>query len=247
MYGNYVAGVVVEMNAVGKTIDQIVVGSYAKETKTLTRNSIKGDKYVAGIAIDFKAGKISNVQTASNLEGSTTQTRTSLMVLIFPNGAEIATSTINNKLSGYGIFYRDAWTDFASYGNKAEFGYAASNASNVSYFNVYKSSAYCGKITSVVINSDYKSNGITAKQSMGAVGNIIGFIPGSNDYNGVNNIKETSKFTTYSEFVGNFTFNCAYNSLYGSYTSESATLNFNVGSVWENNNGISLMFLNNIK
>ena len=247
IYGNYVAGVVVEMNATGKTIDQVVVGNYEKETKTLTRNSIKGDKYVAGVAVDFKAGKISNVQTASALEGATTSTRTSLIVLVFPNGAEITTSTINNKMSGYGTFYRDTWTDFASYTNKAEFGYTATNASNVSYFNAYKSSAYCGKITNVVINSDYKSSGISVKQAMGAVGNIIGFIPGSNDYNGVNNIKETSKFTTYSEFTGNFTFNCAYNSLYNSYVKETATLNFSVGSVWENNNGISLMFLNNVK
>ena len=76
--------------------------------------------------------------------------------------------------------------------------------------------------------------------------NVIGLIPASDDYNGVNNIKEVSNFNSYSEFVGSFTFNKSYNSTYNSYRKETKTLNFAIGSVWENNFGISLMFLNNI-
>lgn len=245
IYGNVVAGVVVEMNATGKTIDQVAVGSYNKEKGSLTANYIKGDKFVAGVAVDFKAGTISNVQASSNLQGATTDTITSLIVLVFPNGAEIISSTINSKMSGYGTFYRDSWVDFASYSNKAEFGYGAVNTSNISYFDVFKSSAYCGKITSVVINSDYIVGDITVKQSMGAVGNVLGFIPGSTDYNGANNIKEVSEFNTYASFTGNFSFNSSYNNLYKTYRKSTATLDFAVGSIWENINGINLMFLKN--
>ena len=248
IYGNTVAGVVVEMNATGKTIDQVVVGKYDKETETLTVNQIKGDKYVAGVAVDFRAGKISNVQASSNLYGTATYSRTSLMVLVFPNGAEFTTSTINSKMFGYGTFYRDSWADFASYNNKAEFGYDSSvgnNSAIYSYFNIYKSSAYCGKLTSVVINSDYTDEGIYAQRGMAQATNFIGLIPSSDDYNGVNNVKETSNFTDSASFTGSFTFNSAYNSTYNSYRTVTKTLDFTIGSVWENNNGIRLMFLAN--
>ena len=247
LYGNVVAGVVVEMNAISKTIDQVVVGNYNKKSATLTANEIKGDKYVAGVAVDFRAGLISNIQASSNLVGGSTDTRTSLIVLIFPNGAEIINSTINSKLSGYGTFYRDSWADFADYTNKAEFGFDSYGSNNVRfyYFNVYMSSVSCGKITSVVINSDYKTGDMDVQQGMAIVSNFIGFIPSSDTYNGVNNIKETSNFTDYAEFTGNFTFNYAYNSLYKSYRDTSATLTFEVGSVWEDGNGINLMFLKN--
>lgn len=248
LYGNVVAGVVVEMNATGKKIDQVVVGNYNKENATLLSNEIKGEKYVAGVAVDFRAGLISNIQASSNLIGGTTNTRTSLIVLVFPNGAEIVNATINSKLSGYGTFYRDSWVDFADYTNKAEFGFDSSYGSNnvrFYYFNVYMSSVSCGKITSVVINSDYKTGDMKVQQGMAIVSNFIGFIPSSDTYNGVNNIKETSNFTNYAEFTGNFTFNYAYNSLYNSYRDTSATLTFAVGSVWVDGNGISLIFLQN--
>ena len=247
--GNVVGGVVVEMNATGKTIDQVVVGSYNKESKSLSANTIKGDKYVAGVAVDFRAGVISNVQASSDLEGATTETRTSLIVLVFPNGAEIVNATIDSEVSGYGYFYRDAWVDFASYTNKSEFGYDSygTNLQKYTYFNVYKSSASCGKITSVVINADYKNTDVKVQASMASTDNFAYIIPMGTDYNDVNNIKETSDFTNEASFIGKFTFNYAYNSFWNTYRDTTATLTFAIGSVWETNDGINLIFLNDVK
>ena len=49
------------------------------------------------------------------------------------------------------------------------------------------------------------------------------------------------------EFVGPFTFDCAYNELWNYYDTETKELSFAIGTVWENNNGISLLFLNDVK
>ena len=82
---------------------------------------------------------------------------------------------------------------------------------------------------------------------MATTTNFIGFIPSSDDYNGVNYIKEVSSFENYASFVGEFTLTYSYNSTYDSYRTTTKNLSFNIGSIWENKNGISLIFLNDIK
>lgn len=245
MYGNYVGGVVAEMTSKGK-IDQVLVGAYNKNTKAITSREIKGDKYVAGVAVDFRAGTISNIQAVSSLVGAASSTRTSLIVLIFPSGATLTNSTINSSMSGYGTFYRDAWTDFKDYSNKSAFGFSSSTGD--SSFNVYSSLSNVGVIKSVVINAKYDDK-VTVKQGMGEVSHLAWLIPTVDSYsdaNGTNFIKVTSSFNNYSSFTGKFTFNSAYDSTYNSYRTTEKTLTFSIGSVWENNNGISLIFLNNI-
>ena len=240
--GNYAAGLVVDMKTSG-SIDQVVIGNFNKQNKAISAISITGNKYVAGFVVDFRAGTISNIQANSNINGDASSTRTSLIALVFARGAKIANSTVNSKLSGYGEFYRETWTDYDYCDEKAEFGLYSSNGS--SYFDIYKSSAYCGEMTSVVIKSDYANN-VSVNESMAMVQNIMA-IPAGNDYNGVNYVKVVSNFADFNEFAGNFTFNCAYNKLWNYYDTETKELKFAVGTVWENNNGISLIFLKDVK
>jgi len=246
VYGNYAAGVVVEMKTSG-SIDQVVIGNYDASARTLSANTIVGDKYVAGVAVDFRAGIISNVQASSVVEGKASETRTSLVVLVFPRGAVLTNATINSTVAGYGKFYRESWVDFSTDSKNTEFDVSISRdgLSITTCFNILTSSAYCGEITSVVINANY-ANGKDVQTSMATVANVV-LVPAGNDYNGTNFVKVVSNFADYNEFVGPFTFNCAYNSLWKYYDTASKTLTFNIGSIWENNNGISLMFLANVK
>ena len=105
--------------------------------------------------------------------------------------------------------------------------------------------AYTGKMTNVVIQSGY-ANGKSVISSMGVVANAVWLIPASDDYNNENYVKVVSNFADYNQFKGSFSFNVAYNSLYDSYRSATKTLNFAIGSIWQENNGISLMFLQNV-
>ena len=241
LYGNYVSGVVAKMDTISAVIDQVVVGKYNQSDKTLAKNEIKGDKYLAGISVEFYAGTIKNVQSASAISGTTTSTRSSLAVLIFPYGANLTHATIDSSLEGYGIKYRETWTDFGVYPNKAEFG--MQNIGTDARFDIYKYDAVHGCMQSVVIN--YVNFGVlTAKNSMGSA-----FLFISKDYADTAEssfVKTVYGFNDISQFQGQFTFVCAIDTT-GAFKHEATReLTFAIGSVWESNNGISLMFLNNI-
>ncbi len=239
--GNYASGVVAYMNNSKATIDQVVVGKYNAETRVLSQNEIKADKYIAGIIVDFKAGTITNVQASSNLIGQTNSTRSSLVALIFPYGANLKNATINSSLTGYGLKYREVWTDFASYTNKAEFGLANGETGD-ERFNLYKYDTYHGCMQSVVINSAKDGVG-SASASMGAA-----FAWGKDyqDTDGSSFIKVVNGFSDITQFQGSFTFICAKSTLFGIEHKATKTLTFSIGDVWESNSGISLMFLNSI-
>ena len=240
LYGNNVSGVVAGMGVLEATIDQVVVGKYDATNKTLTQNEIKADKYVAGVAVEFNAGTITNVQAASKLVGETNSTRSSLVVLIFPRGATLKNATINSSFAGYGERYRETWTDFNAYNNKAEFGYENGSTGD-ERFNVYKYDAYHGIMQSVVINS--ANSGVSgAKAAMGAA---FAFSKDYQDTNESSFIKVVDGFNDATQFQGSFTFVCATSTL-GIKHEATKTLTFGLGSVWESNNGISLMFLNEI-
>ena len=239
--GNYVSGVVAQMNYSSATIDQVAVGKYNAQTKQLSHNAFVADKYLAGIAVDFKAGTITNVQSASNLIGQTNTTRSSAVVLIFPYGANLRNATINNALTGYGLRYREVWTDFASYNNKGEFGLANGETGD-ERFNLYKYDTFHGCMQSVVINNS-NAGVSTASASMGAA-----FAWGK-DYQDTADssfVKVVEGFNDFSQFQGSFTFVCARSTVFGIEHKATKTLTFAIGSVWRSNSGISLMFLDNI-
>ena len=237
LYGNNVSGVVAQMGVLDAKIDQVVVGKYDIANKTLTQNEIKGDKYVAGVIVNFGAGTITNVQASSKLVGETNSTRSSLVALIFPRGATIKNATIDSSFSGYGERYRETWTDFNAYNNKAEFGYENGSTGD-ERFNVYKYDAYHGIMQSVVINS--ANSGVSgAKAAMGAA---FAFSKDYQDTNDSSFIKVVNGFNDATQFQGSFTFVCATSTL-GIKHEATKTLTFDLGSIWKSNNGISLMFL----
>lgn len=239
--GNYVSGVVAQMNNSKATIDQVAVGKFNTSTKQLSQNEIKADKYIAGVVVDFKAGTITNVQASSKLIGQTNSTRSSLVALIFPYGANLKNATIDSSLAGYGTKYREVWTDFASFSNKAEFGLSNGETGD-ERFNLYKYDTYHGSMQSVVINRANEGVG-SANASMGSA-----FAWGK-DYQDTSDssfIKVVDGFSDFSQFQGSFTFVCAKSTLLGIEHKATKTLTFSIGNIWRSNNGISLMFLDNI-
>ncbi|MBR4998447.1 MAG: hypothetical protein IKY10_01075, partial [Clostridia bacterium] len=241
LYGNTVAGVVVSMNKAGATIEEVAVGKYNSNGKQLGENTIAGDKYLAGIVVDFKAGTIKNIQCSSNISGQANSTRSSLVALIFPYGATLKNATINSSLTGYGTRYRETWTDFASYTNKAEFGLSNGETGD-ERFNIYKYDTYHGIMQSVVINSA-KSGVSGAKAAMGAA-----FAWGK-DYQDTADssfVKTVNGFNDVSQFQGSFTFVCSISTVLGIKHEATKTLTFEIGTHWESNNGISLIFLRNM-
>ncbi|MBQ8615732.1 MAG: hypothetical protein IJ415_04125 [Clostridia bacterium] len=239
--GNYVSGVVAIMNKSKASVDQVVVGKYNSSSKVLSANSMKGDKYLAGVIVEFKAGKITNVQCASDIYGETNSTRSSLVALIFPYGATLKNATINSSLNGYGTFYRETWTDFASFTNKSEFGLTNGETGDERY-NIYKYDTYHGIMQSVVINSA-KAGVSSAKAAMGSA-----FAWGK-DYQDTADssfVKVVDGFSDVNQFQGSFTFVCATSTLFKIKHKATKTLTFDIGTYWESNNGISLIFLNNL-
>ena len=159
--GNWVAGVAVEMNAGSAVIEEVAVAKITKQEEVLAynKNVIYGDKYVAGIIVNFKNGTIQNVQTTSDIQGGANATKSSLVTLVFDANATLKNATINSSISGNGDKYRETWTDFAlnDFSSHANiFGYSATTG--MSYFNIASSEAYHGVMQSVVINSE--ANGV---------------------------------------------------------------------------------------
>ena len=241
LYGNHVSGVVNKMFNSAATIDQVVVGKYDAENKTLTQNEIQGDKYLAGVVVDLRAGKITNVQSSSKLVGTTNATRSSLVALVFGYGSSLKSATINSSFEGYGERYREVWTDFANFSNKGEFSVEAGDTYD-GRFNLYFQDVHHGSMQSVVINGN--NAGVSgAKASMG---NAFAFTVDYQDTEESSFIKVVNGFNDVSQFQGSFTFICAKSTVFGIEHEATKTLSFDLGSVWESNNGISLMFLNNI-
>lgn len=242
IYGNVVAGITAEMKISSSAkIDQVVVGVYNSETKALSQNEIKGDKYVAGIVVDFRVGTITNVQAASKIIGGANSTRSSLAVLVFPYGATLKNATIDSSISGYGIKYRDTWSDFASYENKADFDLDSSSTRDAR-FNLYKNDTHHGCLQSVVINS--KQEGVNS--AIAAMGEAWAWSKDYDDSSESSYIKVVDGFSNLSQFQGSFTFVCAKSVWFGIEHTATKQLTFNIGQIWESNNGISLLFLNNI-
>lgn len=229
--GNYAAGVVVEMNSSSATIDQVVVS-----------NAIKGDKYVAGVVVDFKSGSITNIQATSAIEGLANSTRSSLVTLIFPYGANLKNATISSSIGGYGTFYRETWTDFASYSNKAEFGLSSGETGDIR-FNLYGNDTHHGSMQSVVIDTS-KAGVSGAKAAMG------GAFAWGKDYTDSSEssfIKTVNGFNSINQFTGSFSFVCATSSWFGIEHTATRTLSFGIGSIWKDSGaGISLIFADNL-
>lgn len=240
VYGNYVAGVVVEMKNSSATIDQVLVGNYTN--KKLTENHLKGDKYVAGIAVDLRLGKITNVQASSKIEGAANSTRSSLVVLIFPYGASLKNATISSSIGGYGTFYKETWDNFAAYNNKSEFGFSA-GATGDDRFNLYANDTHHGSMQSVVIDSS--KNGVSSARA--AMGDAWAFSTTYTDSSESSFIKTVNGFTDISQFTGSFKFKCAESTTLGINHNAERTLTFAIGTTWQDNgSGISLIFLGNI-
>lgn len=153
LYGNFVAGAVYRMNSATANVNQLVVGKYDIENKTLSSNIISGDKYVAGVAIDLRKGNVTNVQTSSEIVGKANDTVSSLIVLIFPNGASFKNATINSSFDGYGSFYTECWQDFRNSTDQAkkDLDYYTTGNSDRS-FDLLDYDASAGCLQSVIIN-----------------------------------------------------------------------------------------------
>ena len=242
LQGNYVGGVVAQMKEANATIDQVVVGKYNVATKELTQNTIKGDKYLAGVVVDFQTGSITNVQSSSLIMGEANSTRSSLVALIFTYGSTLKNATIDSSFAGYGITYREVWTDFANYNNKAEFGLAGGETFD-GRFNLYFQDVHHGSMQSVVINGE----NIGVSDAKASMGNAFAFTKDYQDTNESSFIKVVNGFSDFSQFQGEFEFVCATSTWFGIKHRETRTLTFELGAIWESNNGISLIFLNNIQ
>jgi len=239
LYGNYVAGVVYAINKPNASVDQVAVGKY--NGSTLSQNELSGDKYIAGVIVEFHKGNITNVQASSNLVGKTNETRSSLVALIFPYGATLKNATIDSSLTGYGITYRETWTDFASYNNKAEFGYKDGETGD-ERFNLYKYDTHHGCMQSVVINIERAG----ASKAKAAMGTAFAWGKDYQDTADSSFIKAVAGFNDVSQFQGSYTFVCSISTLLNIKHKATRTLTFEIGRYWESNNGISLIFLKRV-
>jgi len=228
--GNFSAGAVVEMNNASAKVDQVVIS-----------NTIKGEKYVAGIIVDFRAGNITNIQATSTIEGTTNSSRSSLIALIFPYGANLKNATISSSIGGYGTFYRETWSDFSTYSNRAEFGLTDGSygMNDDMSFNLYANDTFHGSMQHVVIDSS-KAGVNNAKAAMG------GAFAWGKDYTDSSEssfVKVVNGFNNMSQFTGSYTFVCAKSLWFGIEHTATRTISFAIGSIWKDNgNGISLMF-----
>ncbi len=233
IYGNYVSGVAV--NNIGAKVSQVLVANYDFETGEISENYITGDKFVAGICYNLESGEISDIQTVSQLYGQTNTTKTSLLVLLFPNTATLRNATINSAFNGYGTFYRETWKDYTTSGT----------ADN---FNIYAGTAASGRMESVVINTErasyYGKSYISAEFRSGQ------FNTSYSQSNNNNNVKEvnSSDFVKASTFKGAHTLTARVWGLFIPYNQNyvrELTFDF-ANNVWSEDNGIRLNFLANI-
>jgi len=246
LYGNTVAGAVVYMNgSVEASVDQVLVAKFDVNTKAISDNTIKGDAFVAGVAVELTVGTISNIQTSTNIIGGTNSTISSLVVLIFPDGAKLNNSSINNSFEGNGTFYLDSWVDFAE-SEYVEFWTFSAQKS----FNLYAADHNAGSLQSVVINSEKASSkGVNGIKSSSFAGLNI-FVWRDPEYS---NSEESSfyKEVDNANFVSATTFKTdwttqAKSGIFGLINKEyTKSMTFNIGEIWTENAGIKLTFLKN--
>lgn len=240
IYGNYVSGIAYTMEKSEASVDQVVVAKFIKETNSYEQNELKADKYLAGAVAVFKAGKVTNVQLVNNINGTTNSTRSSLIALIFPYGTILTDATVNSQFSGYGINYRETWTDFGAYSNPAEFGYTYEKLSQS--FNLYGVDTYHGSMQDIVIN--VAQNGVaSAKAAMGDAA-ILEFMGNSYNKDSGCYIKVVYGFNDVTQFQGSFTFVCS-TWKWREYK-VTKTLDFDLVHIWESNNGISMRFIHDL-
>ena len=244
LFGNYVSGVVAIMSS--GSIDQVAVGkskyNMISDVTTFTENKIEGDKYVAGVSVQFDAGTISNIQTKSLISGKLDSTRSSLIVLIFPNGAKFTNSAIDNSFAGRGYRYQETWSDYSTCADGSEFDYAKTS----SLFNIYMANNLHGCMQGVVINGN--NNGVQqAIKSQSIAFWWLGVLTLEYEENNSSSsyVKTSYNFNNSSEFVGSFSFVVATYSALVSTQSHyvTRTLSFNFGSIWQQKNGIELRFV----
>jgi hypothetical protein len=95
---------------------------------------------------------------------------------------------------------------------------------------------------SVVINS--AQTGVSSANA--AMGSAFAWGKDYQDTADSSFIKVIDGFTDVSEFQGSFTFVCATSTLLGIKHKATKTLTFEIGTYWESNSGISLIFLKNM-
>ena len=244
MSGNYVSGIVAIMSS--GLIDQIAVGKakynmIRKET-TFTDNIIEGDKYLAGVSVQFNSGIISNVQTKTTLTGKLDSTRSSLIALIFPNAAKFTNAAIDNSFAGKGIRYQETWSDYKDCSDGAEFGFGKTTI----LFNIYMDNSTHGCMQNVVINEN--NSGVKqAIKSQSIAFWWLGSLTLEYDENSSvsSYVKLTSDFYNANQFVGEFSFVVAtYQAMFvqnDHYITK--TLNFNFNSIWQAKDGANLVFV----
>ncbi len=249
--GNIVAGLAVEMNSSLASINEVLIGKI--NGASIEKVTISGRNYVAGFVVDFRLGSIENIEAVSNIVGLDNSTRSSLIVLVFPNGAVLRNSTIDSTIAGLGTKYREAWTDFYDSKDKSNFDLTY-DASSVDSdldrgFNLYIPNAFHGKMQSVVVNSKDLPSDI--KYSFG-IGNWFFWTDVSYTYDDNADssfVKTTTEFNSSSTFTGSFELYWGQSQLLKSDNTSTKTLTFSVNGedgIWYSNNGIRLSFLQSL-
>jgi len=188
----------------------------------------------------FKKGTITNVQVANKIVGETNNTRASLVALIFPQNVKLINATVNSSFDGFFVStYRETWTDFNAYQNKAEFGFENGETGD-ERFNLYKYDTFHGIMQSVVINV---SNAGVA-DSKAAMGSAFAWGKDYQDTENSSFIKyvNAEEFADSANFQGSFEFVCATSAWFGIKHRATKTLTFEIGNVWSTELGLCLSF-----
>lgn len=243
IYGNWVGGICVDMGkTTTATVDQVVIGKDQNSNVYFIQNTIKGHAYSAGLVVDFRKGSITNVQAVSSIVGGNNETRSSLITLVFTNGANIKNCAINSSIGGSGTKYREVFTDFASYEKKSDFG-LSNVGSRDSRFNLYSINANHGCMQSVVVNLKEGVNNANASAP-----NVSVF---TTDYDAEDPnssyVRYVSDFNNVAQFQG--TYNYTYRASWFGNKTISKRLTFEIGAdkVWKSNGySIYLAFIENL-
>ena len=158
-------------------------------------------------------------------------------MLIFPDGAKLNNSSINNSFEGNGTFYMDTWKDY-----NETIAWAAEKS-----YNLYSTNANSGSMQSVVINTEKAgSKGVNGIRESEFTGSIIWV---RLDYE--NNAESSFyKKANNADFANAATFKTDWvqtedSGLFGWGSTEfRKSMTFNIGDVWAEGTGINLAFLN---
>lgn len=252
--GNTVAGAVVKMNNAAAKIDQIAICGQNYNETILNQNTIKGDRFIAGVVVDLRKGSVSNVQASSQINGTKNSTVGSFIALIFPNGASFKSAAINSTFKGSGKFYSECWQDFRNAGEevKNELDYHTTGNSDRS-FDILDYDASAGSLQSVIINQTTANSG---KSFQTATFISEGVFFGAYQWPSYEDTDRSSffkfvndadfnKISTYKGSISMSTSKGVFN--WGSVTF-TKQCDFNFDDIWSEvpNNGIKLQFLADI-